>query len=123
MILIAATMLDMMPFLMIAKMKPKKKCHLVCDFLLGSCSKRISNVLEIAKEIAGSGMSNKDCTKCPVGFLNTDVWKNKLDNYDDKDYVLNGIEYGWELGRNKEPKMVSTFRNFQSAEDNAASID
>ena len=117
MILIAATMLDMMPFLMIAKMKPKKKCHLVCDFLLGSCSKRISNVLEIAKEIAGSGMSNKDCTKCPVRFL------NKLDNYDDKDYVLNGIEYGWELGRNKEPKMVSTFRNLQSADDNAASID
>ena len=63
---------------MIAKMKPKKKCHLVCDFLLGSCSKRISNVLEIAKEIAGSGMSNKDCTKCPVGFLNTDVWKTNL---------------------------------------------
>lgn len=99
---------------------PPCVCH---SLLLGSCPTRINNVLQITKEIVDSGMPNRDCIKNPVGFLNTEVWKDKLDRYDDKEDVLNGIEFGWELGRKEEPKLVSTFKNHQSAYENADSID
>ena len=49
------------------------------NFLLGSCPTRINNVLQITKEIVDSGMPNRDCIKNPVGFLNTEVRKDKLE--------------------------------------------
>ena len=95
-------------------------CH---GLLFGNCPTHINNVLETAKAVVESGMPNKDCVKKPVGFLNTPAWKEKLAGYSDKDDVLNGIEFGWELGRKQEPKLVSIFHNHQSANDNAESID
>ena len=83
----------------------------------------IENILATARSVSASGMPNRDYVKKPVGFLNTSLWKKKIKGYDDKDDVLNGIEYGWELGRKEEPKLVSTFRNHQSAEENSHSID
>ena len=95
-------------------------CH---GFLLGSCPGRIENVLALARDVSASGMPNRDLVKTPVGFLNTPIWKEKLNGYDDSEDVLNGIEYGWELGRKEQPMLVSTFRNHQSADENSQSIE
>ena len=51
---------------------PPCVCH---GLLLGSCPTRITNVLQITKEIVNSGMPNRDCIKNPVGYLKTEVWK------------------------------------------------
>ena len=99
---------------------PPCSCH---GFLLGNCPTRIQNVLEIAKNVSESGQANRDHIKHPVGFLNTTLWKEKLSEYEDREDVLNGIEFGWELGRKEEPTLVSTFRNHQSADENSESIE
>ena len=99
---------------------PPCSCH---GLLLGNCPTRIQNVLEIAINVSASGMANRDLVRHPVGFLNTALWKEKLEGYEDKEDVLNGIEFGWELGRKEQPALVSTFRNHKSADDNAESIE
>ena len=56
----------------------------------------------IARNVSASGMPDRDLFKTPVVFLNTTIWKEKLGGYDDSDDVLNGKEYGWQLGRNNQ---------------------
>ena len=93
------------------KNQPKPPCH--CHgLMLGNCPKHIKNVVETARNVVASGVANRDGVRKPVGFLNTEAWKDKLAGYDDLDDVLSGIEFGWELGRN-EHKLDSSFKNHQ----------
>ena len=90
-------------------------CH---SLLLG-----IQNVLEIANNVSLSRKPNRDLIRHPVGFLNTKLWKEKLAKYEDKEDVLNSIEYGWKLGRKEQPTLISTFRIHQSADENSEFIE
>ena len=96
-------------------------CH---NMFLGSCPDNITATINLIKDVTRSGQANRDGVKCPVGTLNIPAWKDKLEHYHDKDDVVAGNEFGWELGIVADgPTPISSFKNHSSADDYSDSVD
>ena len=71
-------------------------CH---NLPLGNCPSNISNTINLIKQVTSSGVPNRDNVQHQVGPLNIPAWEERLQEYWDKEDVLAGNTYGWELGR------------------------
>ena len=90
-------------------------CH---NMFLGNCPDNITATINLIKDVTRSGQANRDGVKCPVGTLNIPAWKDKLEHYHDKDDVVAGNEFGWELGTVADgPTPISSFKNHSSAKN------
>jgi len=103
-----------------ADLPPLCSCH---NQAVGSCPDNISATINLVKAVVNSGTANRDGVQCPVGNLNVPVWEEKLRSYNDKEDVLAGNKYGWELGTQDTPIPVSTFRNHSSSNQYSDSVD
>ena len=100
---------------------PPCVCH---NMFLGNCPTNISLTIDLVKKVASSGLPNRDGVQCPVGNLNIPEWEQVLGHYCDKEDVIAGNEFGWELGTTEDgPVPVSTFRNHSSANEHSESVD
>ena len=95
-------------------------CH---NLPLGNCPSNISNTINLIKQVTSSGVPNRDNVQHQVGPLNIPAWEERLQEYWDKEDVLAGNTFGWELGTETEPVPVSTYKNHSSAYNFSDSVD
>ena len=93
------------------------------DVPVGSCPVNISNTIKLIQTVTKSGVPNRNGVQCPVGKLNIPACKHRLEGYSDKEDIIAGNAFGWELGMGDEPVPMSSYRNHPSAGEYEASVD
>ena len=88
-----------------------------CSQPLASCKKYIADMVEIIYQIDRSGLPNQDGTRIPLqnSNLNFGMWSHVLSGYFDRQPILDGIRYGWDLSLVGNPTPKDARRNHPSA--------
>ena len=88
-----------------------------CGKLLGSCHWFIQSQVELANQVFQTGTTNQDGVRIPLQqpSLRPQVWSKYLDTYWDRDPIMEGLLYGWDIGIVGSPKPISAPRNHPSA--------
>ena len=96
----------------------------ICDSNLGSndlpqprpCHQLpMADTIKLIQGVTESDIPNRDGVQYQIGNLNIPVWNNRFEGYGDKEDVVKGNSFGWELGMGNEPVLVSSYRNHPSA--------
>ena len=90
-----------------------------CGKLAGSCPIFIRDQVEIIFQIHRTHQANQDGLRIPITthFLHHGTWEKELHGYWDKQAIIDGIRFGWDIGIVGVPKPKSATRNHPSAID------
>jgi hypothetical protein len=88
-----------------------------CSLPLGSCPVFIKDSVEIIHQVFATKKANQDGLRLPIQnrFLRLDQWSSALSGYWDRDTIVAGVEFGWDIGIVGLPTPRSAGRNHPSA--------
>ena len=90
-----------------------------CGKLAGSCPIFIRDQVEVIFQVHRTGQANQDGLRIPITthFLHHGTWEKELHGYWDKQAIIDGIQFGWDIGIVGVPRPKSATRNHPSAVD------
>ena len=94
---------------------PDCRCHAEP---MGSCPDFIKIIVDLVETVNRSGLPNQDGARIevPGRSINPDNWGRWLGNYYDREPLLAGLLYGWDLSFTAPPDPRDSVRNLPSAE-------